>query len=51
MGEVPAIGGVLHAITPTVIDALAGVLVGALVVLVVTVVNKLRGKKATAAAH
>jgi len=51
MGEVPAIGGVLHAITPTLIDAVAGVILGALVLLVVTVVNKLRGKKAAAAAH
>jgi predicted DNA repair protein MutK len=51
MGEVPVIGTVLHAITPTVIDALAGVLVGALVLLVVTIVNKIRGKKATADAH
>lgn len=51
MGEVPAIGGLLHAITPTVIDALAGVIVGALVLLVVTIVNKMRGKKATADAH
>jgi predicted DNA repair protein MutK len=51
MGEVPGIGGVLHAITPTVIDALAGVVVGALVLLVVTLINKMRGKKATADAH
>jgi predicted DNA repair protein MutK len=51
MGEVPVIGGLLHAITPTVIDALAGVVVGALVLLLVTVVNKIRGKKATADAH
>jgi predicted DNA repair protein MutK len=51
MGEVPVIGAVLHAITPTVIDALAGVVVGALVLLVVTIVNKIRGKKATADAH
>ncbi|MFC3460279.1 DUF808 domain-containing protein [Massilia haematophila] len=51
MGTVPGIGGVLEAITPTVIDALAGVIVGGLVLLVVTVVNKLRGKKATAEAH
>ena len=51
MGEVAVVGGVLHAITPTVIDALAGVLVGALVLAVVSVVNKMRGKKATAEAH
>ncbi|THC41310.1 DUF808 domain-containing protein [Massilia sp. Mn16-1_5] len=51
MGEVPAIGGMLHAIGPVVFDALVGVLVGVLVVIVVTLVNKLRGKKETAAAH
>jgi predicted DNA repair protein MutK len=51
MGEVPVIGGLLHAITPTLIDALAGVVVGALVLLAVTIVNKIRGKKATADAH
>jgi len=49
MATVPGIGGVLGAITPTVIDALVGVIVGALVLLAVTVVNKLRGKKAVAA--
>ena len=32
----PAIGGVLHAITPVVVDAVAGIIVGALVLLVVT---------------
>ena len=46
MGSVPGVGGFLQAITPTVIDALAGVLVGAILVLVFTLVNKLRGKKA-----
>ena len=51
MGTVPGVGGVLEAITPVVIDALAGVIVGGLVLLVVTIVNKLRGKKATAEAH
>jgi len=50
MAEVPAVGGVLHAITPTVIDAVAGVIVGGLVLLVVTLINKMRGKKATVAA-
>ena len=49
MAAVPGVGGVLSAITPTVIDALAGVIVGALVLLVVTAVNKLRGKKAVPA--
>jgi uncharacterized protein len=49
MAAVSGIGGVLSAITPTVIDALAGVIVGALVLLVVTVVNRLCGKKAVPA--
>ncbi|KFI05283.1 DUF808 domain-containing protein [Massilia sp. BSC265] len=42
---VPGIGGVLAAITPTVVDALAGVVVGAIVLAVVTVVQRMRGKK------
>jgi len=46
---VPGVGGVLAAITPTVVDALAGVLVGAIVLAVVTVVQRLRGKKPSAA--
>ena len=46
---VPGVGGVLAAITPTVVDALAGVLVGAIVLAVVTVVQRLRGKKPGAA--
>jgi predicted DNA repair protein MutK len=45
MAGVPGVGGVLAAITPTVVDALAGVLVGAIVLAVVTVVQRLRGKK------
>ncbi|MBQ5962220.1 DUF808 domain-containing protein [Massilia sp. ZL223] len=45
---VPAIGGVLAAIAPTVVDALAGVLIGAAVLLVVTIVQRMRGKKAAA---
>ena len=45
---VPAIGGVLAAIAPTVVDALVGVLVGAAVLLVVTLVQRMRGKKAVA---
>jgi len=49
MAGVPGIGGVLGAITPTVIDALAGVIVGGLVLAVVSLVNKLRGKKAVPA--
>jgi len=51
MGEVPVIGGVLHAIGPVVFDALVGIAVGVLVLLVVTLVNKMRGKKAVAEAH
>ncbi|CAN7146994.1 DUF808 domain-containing protein [Massilia sp. LjRoot122] len=46
---VPGVGGVLAAITPTVVDALAGVIVGAIVLAVVTVVQRMRGKKAAAA--
>ena len=45
---VPAIGGVLAAIAPTVVDALAGVLIGAAVLLVVTIVQRMRGKKVAA---
>jgi len=45
---VPGVGGVLAAITPTVVDALAGVLVGAIVLAVVTVIQRMRGKKAAA---
>jgi predicted DNA repair protein MutK len=41
----PVIGGVLAAVTPTVIDAVAGLLVGAVVLLGVTIVQRLRGKK------
>ncbi|MFC5552057.1 DUF808 domain-containing protein [Massilia aerilata] len=42
---VPAVGGLLAAVAPTLIDAVAGVLVGAVVLLVVTIVQRLRGKK------
>jgi predicted DNA repair protein MutK len=41
----PVLGGVLAAVTPTLIDAVAGVLVGAVVLLGVTLVQRLRGKK------
>jgi predicted DNA repair protein MutK len=41
---VPAIGPVLAAAAPTLIDALAGVVVGAIVLAVVTLVGRLRGK-------
>jgi hypothetical protein len=51
MGTVPVIGGVLHAIGPVVFDALVGIAVGVLVLLVVTLVNKMRGKKVVAEAH
>jgi predicted DNA repair protein MutK len=47
-GGVPGVGGVLAAITPTVVDALAGVVVGAIVLAVVSVVQRLRGKKVAA---
>lgn len=43
---VPGVGGVLAAITPTLVDALAGVVVGAIVLAVVTLVQRMRGKKA-----
>jgi predicted DNA repair protein MutK len=41
---VPVLGGVLAAVTPTLVDAVAGVLVGAVVLLGVTIVQRLRGK-------
>jgi predicted DNA repair protein MutK len=44
-GNVPAIGGALHAIGPVLFDAVVGIVVGVLVLLVVTLVNKMRGKK------
>ncbi len=43
---VPGVGGVLAAITPTLVDAIAGVIVGALVLGVVMAVQRMRGKKA-----
>lgn len=46
VGGVPGVGGLLAAVTPTVIDAVAGVIVGAVVLLVVTLFQKVRGKKA-----
>jgi predicted DNA repair protein MutK len=45
---VPGVGGLLASVAPTLVDAVAGVVVGALVLLVVTVFQKLRGKKAAA---
>jgi hypothetical protein len=41
---VPLLGGLLAAVAPTVIDAVAGVIVGALVLLGVTLIQRLRGK-------
>jgi uncharacterized protein len=41
----PAVGGLLAAVTPTLIDAVAGVVIGAVVLLVVTVVQRVRGRK------
>lgn len=41
---VPAIGGLLAAVTPTLIDAVAGVIVGAVVLLGVSVFQRLRGR-------
>jgi predicted DNA repair protein MutK len=49
LGAMPGVGGVLHAIGPVLFDALVGLVVGALVLLVVTLVNKMRGKKAVPA--
>ena len=49
LGEVPVVGGVLHALGPVLFDALVGVLVGAIVLLVVTMVSKMFGKKAVPA--
>jgi len=40
-GGVPAVGPVLGYITPSLLDAVAGVVAGALALLVVTVVGKL----------
>ena len=42
---VPAIGGLLAAVAPTMIDAVAGVIVGAVVLLGVSIVQRLRAKK------
>ena len=41
---VPLVGGLLAAVTPTLIDAVAGVIIGAVVLLGVTIVQRLRGK-------
>ncbi len=42
---VPAVGGLLAAVAPTAIDGVAGVVIGAVVLLAVTLVQRLRGKK------
>ncbi len=42
-GSVPAIGGLLEAATPTLLDALAGVIAGALVLLLVSVGGRIAG--------
>jgi len=44
-GTVPVVGGLLAAITPTVIDAAAGLVAGALVLLLVTGITKLFKRK------
>jgi len=45
LANVPAIGGLLGAIGPVLFDALVGIVVGVLVLIVVTLINKMRGKK------
>ena len=45
MAGVPGVGGVLAAITPTLVDAIVGVIVGALVLLAVSLVQRVRGVK------
>jgi predicted DNA repair protein MutK len=45
VATVPGVGTVLAAVAPTVIDALVGVVTGAVVLLAVTLVKRLRGKK------
>lgn len=49
-GAVAGIGGLLKAVTPTALDALFGVLAGAVVLAGVTLVSRLRGRKDSAAA-
>jgi hypothetical protein len=44
VANVPGVGRLLAAIAPGVVDAVAGVVVGAAVLLVLTLVQKLRGK-------
>jgi predicted DNA repair protein MutK len=49
-GNMPGIGPLLKAVTPTVIDALAGLVAGAIALVVVTVVTRLFKRKGAAAA-
>jgi predicted DNA repair protein MutK len=46
VGQVPGIGRVLAAIAPTVVAGLAGVVTGAIVLLVVSLVSRLRRRRA-----
>jgi len=46
--DIPAVGPVLAFLAPILVDALVGVLVGAVVLGVVTLVQRMRGKKAAA---
>ncbi|TXG01762.1 DUF808 domain-containing protein [Massilia arenae] len=48
VADVPAVGGVLSFLAPILFDAVVGVLVGAAVLAVVTLVQRMRGKKAAA---
>ena len=48
VADVPTVGGVLAFLAPILVDALVGVLVGAVVLGVVTLVQRMRGKKAAA---
>jgi len=48
VADVPAVGGVLSFLAPILFDGLVGVLVGAAVLAVVTLVQRMRGKKAAA---
>jgi predicted DNA repair protein MutK len=48
--SVPGAGGLLKALTPTVIDAVAGVLAGAIALVVVTIGTRLFKRKGAAAA-
>jgi len=46
--DVPAVGGILAFLAPILFDAVVGILVGAAVLAVVTLVQRMRGKKAAA---